>query len=67
MKKALFFVFIVLIVGLCASTAFACMPPWWTAEDDLPEKMKNLYNGKEKSNAPNRFKQFIMRGYEPKV
>lgn len=53
------------IALMCALSAFACMPPFWGAEEEMPEDLSNLYRGKTKKNS-GRFKNMMMKGYQAK-
>lgn len=65
LKKLFAFIAVGMLAVLCAGSAFACVPPWWGAEEELPEGMSNLYRGKARTKT-GRFQNMLMKGYQAK-
>ena len=66
MKNKFMLIVLASVMALCALSAFACVPPFWGAEEELPEDFKYAYKGK-RNRKNNEFKNLFMNGYQRKT
>ena len=67
MKRMFFLILVAMVAAICAASAFACMPPFWGAEEEMPDDLRRLYQGKPAKRARRSKAALLFKGYERKT
>ena len=67
MKRLFFLIGVAMMAVLCAVSAFACMPPFWGAEEEMPDDLRRLYRGRHAKRARKNSTSILFKGYERKT